>query len=197
MKQQSAHARLVCVGLYLASALIAACGGGSSNQFVSTPTALIATINTQPTSGAGTKSVAITVRSGADVQLSGEDSYGGNISITAFSWAQTGGPSVGALLYRNASTISFTAPSVSAATTLSFQLGVTNASGLTGTANSMFARAEWHLDLNGKAAQPDGFPGHHGVVQSEFDIGLKICAPYFRNHAANCQDLPAVGLVQA
>ena len=73
---------------------------------------------------AGTQSVALAVRSGADVQLSGEDSYGGNISITNFSWQQTAGPSV-TLLYRNSSTISFTAPAVSQSTSLTFQLSVT------------------------------------------------------------------------
>jgi hypothetical protein len=133
MKRQSE--RLISGVLYLTTALIGACGGGSSNQFVNTPTALIATIGQQPTAGAGTNSVQITVRSGADVQLSGEDSYGGNISITKFGWTQTAGPAVN-LLYRNSNTVSFTAPSLSQAATLSFQLSVTNASGLTGTATA-------------------------------------------------------------
>jgi cytochrome c5 len=118
--------------------LLAACSGTGSDHLVDTPTALIATVGYQPTSASGANPVTLTVRSGADVQLSGENSYGGNISITEFGWKQTDGASVPSvlLLYRNASTVSFTAPSVAQNVTLNFQLTVTNATGKTGTANA-------------------------------------------------------------
>ena len=121
----------------LSAALIAACGGGGggSSQFIDPPTVIATPIGYRSTSAAGSP-VAITVRSGADVQLSGKDSYGGNTSITSFQWQQSDAapsPQV-QLLYRNSSTVSFTAPSVAADTTLNFKLTVTNAVGLSGSA---------------------------------------------------------------
>ena len=123
----------------LPAALIAACGGGSggSAQFIDSPTVIATPVGYRSTSAAGSP-VAITVRSGADLQLSGKDSYGGNTSITGFQWQQTDAAPVPQveLLYRNSSTVSLTAPSVAADTTLHFKLTVTNASGLSGTATA-------------------------------------------------------------
>ena len=131
--------------LSLLAAALAACGSGSSDSSgngagggVAAPTVVVSAIGQKATSAAGVNPLAITVRSGADVQLSGENSFGGNISITGFSWAQTDPASMPAvqLLYRNASTVSFTAPSVAQDTTLNFALTVTNANGLTSTADA-------------------------------------------------------------
>jgi hypothetical protein len=116
--------------------LVACSGKGGTNQFVSAPTVIATPIGYKPTSAPGANPVTITVRAGADVQLTGEDSYGGNTSITSFGWQQTDAapvPSVG-LIYRNSSTVSFTAPYVAQSTLLNFQLTVVNALGLKGTA---------------------------------------------------------------
>jgi hypothetical protein len=166
MKRQ--FQRLVRVTVYLATALVAACGGSSSSEFVQTPTALIATIGNQPSRGSSAGSVSITVRAGADVQLSGEDSYGGNVSITGFGWTQTAGPAV-TLLYRNSSTVSFTAPSLSQSATLKFQLSVTNASGLTGTATAqvqVVPANDLNRFLNTQAAAPPLLPHTFRVAVS-------------------------------
>ncbi len=122
--------------LLLPIGILAGCSGKTGTaQFVNAPTAVATPIGYKATSAAGQSPVVITVRAGADVQLTGEDSDGGNISITRFTWNQTDAapiPAV-ALIYRNSSTVSFTAPSVAKATTLNLQLAVTNALGKTGT----------------------------------------------------------------
>ena len=118
-----------------ALALGACSGAGHGNTTVSAPTAVVTPLNYKAVSS---NPVTIEVRSGADVQLSAKDSFSGNISITNFVWQQTDAaptPQV-TLLYRNANTISFAAPEVAQPVTLNFQLTVTNASGLTSTANA-------------------------------------------------------------
>jgi hypothetical protein len=128
----------LALALALGMLVLAACSSkGGSGQYVNAPTAIATPVGYAPTSAAGAKPVTITVRAGADVQLTGEDSDGGNISITGFGWKQTDPattPQVN-LLYRNSSTVTFTAPSVAANTTLNIQLTVTNALGLAGTAD--------------------------------------------------------------
>ena len=117
----------------LAYGLLVACSHSASTEGVGAPVAIITPVGYKPTPAAGATPMMITVRTGADVVLTGEDSDNGNISITQFVWTQTDAtplPQPG-LIYRNSSTVSFTAPSV--ATTLNFQLTVTNAVGLTGS----------------------------------------------------------------
>jgi hypothetical protein len=118
-----------------AIALGACSGAGHGDDTVVAPTAVVTPLNYKAVSASP---VTIEVRSGADVQLSGKDSFSGNISITTFAWQQTDAapkPQV-TLLYRNANTISFTAPQVAQPVTLNFQLTVTNASGRTSMATA-------------------------------------------------------------
>jgi cytochrome c5 len=111
-------------------AALGACSGhgsGSSgpSQGATTPTAIATPIGYQ---GTGTNPVVITVRSGADVELTAADSFDGDIGISTFAWTQTDTaptPAVN-LIYRNASTVTFTAPSVASATTLHLQVTVSN-----------------------------------------------------------------------
>ncbi len=108
-------------------ATLAACSSGSNSgtsQGASLPMAIATPLGYEAT---GTNPVSITVRSGADVQLTGADSFDGNVGIKTFGWTQTDtAPTPSAqLIYRNASTVSFTAPSVASPTTLHFQLTVT------------------------------------------------------------------------
>ncbi|MGH8138199.1 MAG: hypothetical protein ACREVV_08405 [Steroidobacteraceae bacterium] len=116
--------------------------GGTGGGGGSTPLVVITPIGHKATSAAKTDPVAITVRSGADVILSGKDSDGGSVALTSFAWAQTGGPPLpalpdpGALLYRTSNTVSFRAPQVAAATKFSFRLTVTSAEAVAGTANA-------------------------------------------------------------
>jgi len=108
-------------------------GGGPAPQVVITPIGYKA-LASNP--------ISFTVRSGADVLLSGKDSDGISVALKTFTWKQTGGPALpalpdtGALLYRTANTVSFRAPNVTAATKLTFQLTVTNALNNSASANA-------------------------------------------------------------
>lgn len=122
-----------------AAVAISACSGaGHGDNSVTDPTAVVTPLNYKAASAAGASPVVIDVRSGADVQLSGKDSFSGNISITNFVWQQTDTaptPQV-TLIYRNSNTISFNAPQVAQPVTLNFQLTITNASGRTNSATA-------------------------------------------------------------
>jgi mono/diheme cytochrome c family protein len=122
--------------------LTAACSTKVGTNTTSAPTAVITPVGSKATSGAGTTSVAITVRSGSAVILSGKDSQPNGAAIASFSWQQTGGPTlqvppVGAtLLPITSSTVEFTAPQVASDTVLKFQLTVTDALSVTATATA-------------------------------------------------------------
>ena len=140
-------AALVVSTTVVASLVTSGCGtrvgtGGGSENGNQAPLAIITPIGFKPTSAAGASPVAITVRSGADVVLSGKDSDGLAVALKTFGWSQTGGPnlpalpSTGALLFRTANTVSFRAPNVTAPTKLIFRLTVTNALGTSSTADA-------------------------------------------------------------
>jgi cytochrome c5 len=135
--------RLWTVAIGLAALTTAGCstrvgnGNGGTDNTGPTPSVVITPIGHK---SAGANPVTLTVRSGADVTLSGKDSDGGPVALKTFEWSQSGGtvtlpqpPDPGALLYRTANTVSFRAPRVATATKLSFKLTVTNALGGTGT----------------------------------------------------------------
>jgi hypothetical protein len=140
------HCRAVALIAILATS---ACGtrvgtgsGPASSSPGHGPMVVATVIGQKPMSKAGANPVAVTVRSGADVVLSGKDSDGTDAAIVSFSWQQTGGPALpaapdlGALLYRTANTVSFKAPLVApGAAPLTFRLTVTDAHGVTGTAD--------------------------------------------------------------
>jgi len=116
--------------------------GGGSDGTGPAPLVVITPIGQKATSAAGANPVTLTVRSGADVILSGKDSDGGSVALKSFAWTQTGGdvtlpaaPDTGALLYRSANTVSFRAPQVAATAKLSFKLVVTNALGGSASGN--------------------------------------------------------------
>ncbi|MDX1404841.1 MAG: Ig-like domain-containing protein [Woeseiaceae bacterium] len=69
-------------------------------------------------------------REGAEVFLTGKDSEDGDGPIISWEWSQTGGPTV-TLVERNTTTVSFTAPDVSNAKTLTFSLRVGDTDQLT------------------------------------------------------------------
>jgi hypothetical protein len=106
-------------------------GGGSGGSQSSTgPLAVATPIGHKPTSKAGVDPVTITVRSGADVLLSGKDTQSRGSPVTDFSWTQaTGDASHVTLLYRTANTVDFTAPTVAASTVLNFTLTAQDSSG--------------------------------------------------------------------
>ena len=112
-------------------AALAACSSKSNSgtsQGATAPTAIATPIGYR---GTGTNPMTLTVRSGADVQLTGIDSDDGDIGISGFEWTQMDTapiPQV-SLIYRNSSTVSFKAPSVASPTTLHFQLKVSNGVG--------------------------------------------------------------------
>jgi K319-like protein len=83
-----------------------------------------------------------TVRAGADVVLSGGDSYNtpddAGVPIITWTWQQlNAGANAVDLVKRSNAVVSFTAPQVTAATTLTFQLTVTTATGATASTQAM------------------------------------------------------------
>jgi hypothetical protein len=123
--------------LALAAAAIPGCNTQVGKEPNPAPQVVITPIGYTPVSGSTTPT--ITVRSGADVVLSGKDSSGNGVALKTFTWSQTGGqalpalPDPGALLYRNANTVSFRAPHVSSPTSLTLQLTITNAQDASGS----------------------------------------------------------------
>jgi hypothetical protein len=117
--------------LALAAAALPGCNTQVGHEPNPAPQVVITPIGYKVASGS--TSPTITVRSGADVVLSGKDSSGYGIALKSFQWSQSGGPALpalpdaGALLYRTSDTVSFRAPQVSSPTPLTFQLTVTNA----------------------------------------------------------------------
>jgi hypothetical protein len=73
--------------------------------------------------------IQLTVRAGADVVLTGVDSFGPTVPVTRFDWNVSQPPATGpvALLWRNQSTVSFRAPRDS----LQLKLTVTDSNGVT------------------------------------------------------------------
>lgn len=108
------------------------------------PVAVAATVG-QPYTIDSSGVLHTSVRSGADVVLTGVNSHSGNdqngAPIISFAWQQqtaSGAPAVD-LVNRTNNTISFTAPQVTQATTLTFQLTVKDAGGASATAQAQVA----------------------------------------------------------
>ena len=113
------------------SGLLAACGGGSSGS------------NDTPTANAGPD---IRARFGAEVTLSGRDSYDNDGPILAFDWRQLSGPTV-ELAQVNSSTVKFTVPNGTEPTDLVFELAVADNGGKVGT-DQVTVSAVGPVDLN-------------------------------------------------
>ena len=134
--------RPFAIALLCILALSTACSTKVGKNANPAPTAVITPVGAQAVAGAGTAAVAITVRSGSAVVLSGKDSDGNGTALASFTWNQTGGPMLqvppigGTLLNVTSSTIEFTAPQVASDTALTFTLSVTNALGVSATATA-------------------------------------------------------------
>jgi mono/diheme cytochrome c family protein len=120
--------------------LLASCSGPSTyHNSANPPVAVANVIGAQPTSAAGADPVTVTVRSQSQVILTGNASSGGDAAIGTFAWSQTdSAPTPQAvLLYLDADTVTFTAPTVGADTTLHFTLTVTTAGNAAVTAHAV------------------------------------------------------------
>jgi len=117
-------------GLLVVATLVQACSSGSGGSDVGN------NVNILPTARAQVVNVGAdnTFREGSEVLLSGVASEDDDGPILSWVWTQTGGPSV-MLVERTSNVVSFTAPDVTAATTLSFQLEVTDSDNATNTAS--------------------------------------------------------------
>jgi len=107
------------LALPLLTALLSACGGGGGGGSTTPPPA---PVNSLPVANAGSNQ---SVNSGATVTLNGTASSDSDGSITGYTWTQTAGTAV-TLSSATAAQPTFTAPSVSASTTLTFSLRVTD-----------------------------------------------------------------------
>lgn len=120
----------------LLATMLGGCGGSDvGEQNEPQPEAVAVVIGqsfTSTTSGIQTK-----VRSGAEVLLSGKESHKGEddagVPIISFRWEQTNASTPVQLVERSSNTVSFAAPRVLTATTLTFRLTVGDANGQTDT----------------------------------------------------------------
>ena len=131
---RNAGALLQAAGLIVA----VGCSGPSTfNSSAHPPTAVAHVVGALATSAAGVDPVTVTVRSQAQVTLTGNASDGGAAAIGQFSWMQTDSaptPSV-KLLYSDSDTVTFTAPAVSQDTSLHFTLTITTAGNASASAH--------------------------------------------------------------
>tara|TARA_R110000744_G_scaffold171198_1_gene289661 strand:+ start:1205 stop:2848 length:1644 start_codon:yes stop_codon:yes gene_type:complete len=100
---------------------LVACGGGGDSEEKTPPSAIV---NVAPTANAG-RNQSINENTTVNLSGTGTDSDG---SISNYSWAQTGGDSV-SLSGSDSAIASFTAPILTAETTLTFELTVTDNDG--------------------------------------------------------------------
>jgi hypothetical protein len=118
---------LVLAGM--AALLVTACGGGGGSGSSSSG----GNANTVPTANAG---AAQTVNTGATVTLNGSASNDPDGSIASYAWTQTAGAAV-TLSSNTVAQPTFPAPSVAAATTLTFSLTVTDNRGAASGASTV------------------------------------------------------------
>jgi K319-like protein/Big-like domain-containing protein/NHL repeat-containing protein/6-bladed beta-propeller protein len=104
--------------------------GASSS---STTNVLVKNVNISPVANAGTNQTVNENTTG--VKLDGSKSFDGDGTITSYNWQQTSGPLV-TLSSPNSVTTTFTAPSVTADTTLTFKLIVTDNDGASSSSTS-------------------------------------------------------------
>jgi hypothetical protein len=103
---------------------LAACSSGSGGSEVGGYESVGPTARPQIVNG----SAGNTFREGAEVFLTGKASEDADGPLLLWTWQQTSGPAV-TLIERNKTTVSFTAPDVSASTQLAFRLTVEDTSG--------------------------------------------------------------------
>lgn len=122
----------------LIATILAGCGGSDvGEQKEPQPEAVAVVIGQSFTSTSG--GIRTKVRAGSEVLLSGKESHKGEddagVPIISFRWEQTNANPAVQLVTRSGNSVSFTAPPVLAATTLSFRLTVGDANGQTDTAD--------------------------------------------------------------
>jgi hypothetical protein len=151
----------------LAAILAASCSGPSSyNQSAIPPIAVANVFGADPTSAAGADPVAFIARSQAQITLTGNASEGGTSAIGNFAWTQTDAAPVPQvqLLYLDADTVTFTAPTVGQDTTLHFTLTVTTADNSAATA---------HVTLLLKAVNdPNRFLAFPSIAVKRFQVAV-------------------------
>lgn len=136
--------RLSC-WLLASSLALGACNLSDVGKSQQPPPVAVAGTVGQPYTVDGSGVLHTSVRAGADVVLTGVNSHSGNdqngAPIISFAWQQqaaSGSPTVD-LVNRTNNTISFTAPEVTQATALTFQLTVKDAAGASATAQAQVA----------------------------------------------------------
>jgi len=156
---------LILSGLVSLLTLVACGGGGGGGSS-----------NRAPVANAG---MAQTVASGATVNLNSTGSSDPDGSIAAYQWTQTSGPAV-SISNAGAALTSFVAPTVTAATTLTFSLVVTDNQGLNSAASSVT------ITVSPPAVTLAGVVRY---ARAPFDL------PTVRLDYANASFLPARGVV--
>ena len=106
------------------------CSSGSGGSDVGAHAGVAPTARAQILNGGPSGAL----REGSEVLLTGKASEDGDGPLIAWTWRQTAGPKV-RLIEANATTVSFTAPRVSAATRLTFELTVEDSTKNTGSAS--------------------------------------------------------------